>query len=222
MTSVLTPNPTRFTNTANFAALQHWLNNGAVHAAFNLNVAVVTRNSQSFDHYYSDAQIVSEDITPIVGSMNSYEVVGKGECGSVCCIAGAAWQMQQGVFGDLTFTGGNATAFDEMETATWAYLGAVDGATADYYAGGIFPIFDPDGWNYLSANPVAVTGPMAARAMELFNNGKTAAQAIWRALAEQDLEVRADYADVALEAFMDEYVITDHKSYKERTSFDIL
>lgn len=77
--------PTRFTeNFENVNRVLEWLYNGAPHTVFSIEVGSV--GVDDYNKYFAD----DHDDNPEIPE----------ECGSVCCIAGAAYQMYHGIFGE--------------------------------------------------------------------------------------------------------------------------
>lgn len=149
------------TNKPNALALIEWLMLGAPHAVFNIDYACMVPDEYEFAGAFYDAE-----------EQGDAEGVDMEDCGSVCCIAGAAAQMAVGEFGrkpEMTAD----MPWDELQDRAVEWLGLdLSDDDHDEWDGSMWPIFDPEYWD---EKP---TGPAAAAALVAFSQHGDSARAI--------------------------------------------
>lgn len=140
-------------NKENAARLWTWLNDGAPHTAFDIEQSIITEPEECFDDILADAEeIAGHELPP--------------ECGTVCCIAGAADLMAHDLFGKLTSAVSDfseARSFKNTQKSAISWLGLRLKDEEDeritlqpHY---ILPLFDP------AKSSLMATGQQAAKAL---------------------------------------------------------
>lgn len=137
-------------NKANAMELIEWLQQGAPHTVFNIDYASISSENDSGTFFEALNDLWESDL------IDFDPEDGAGDCGTVCCIAGAASQMKLNEFGArLPVT--NDLEWEVIQQNAFDFLG-MDPEDADE-GGAIWGIFDPDNWDG------APSGPEAARAL---------------------------------------------------------
>lgn len=149
-------------NVENMNQLKTWLEDGARHAFFNMHTGI------------EDVEIAVEEGLEVEG-------YGKGDCGTVCCIAGAAQMMSHAEKGEIfpsmdiqswvidEFQGWDSTL---KQSSEWLGIDVTSSNTAE----------DPDWFGHDLFNPASApkncTPQQAAQAVQNVIDGKPAWEGI--------------------------------------------
>lgn len=158
--------------------LIEWLQNGAPHAAFNIDYASVTRDTDTGD--YSLIAAAKE-----AAERGDFDEGNIDDCGTVCCIAGAACQMQLGEFGQRGVIQTSLLDWGELQDNAFNFLGITPSEEFIEEGSTMWPLFDPDCWPTKDAVTTA-TGPACASALIHYSHYGDVEGAIAAAVLEQE------------------------------------
>lgn len=103
-------------NVENCNAILDWLDLGAPHAVFDMEISSLPVSQVCFD------EDDEEDLEKKGVFYEQVETKGIGSCGTACCIAGAAYGMMKGDI-SKTYGGPGGVTWQEMSEAAGEWLG---------------------------------------------------------------------------------------------------